>query len=344
MNKRTELVTYLVLTFGLTYIIQYIGLSKGDLINGGYLGGMTPEMTVALQFAMYIPALVAITMNTLVQKKGLYVGKARWFINYYLLLVAEMTISFISVTILGLHQSNPAILPIIGSITGITGILGTVLLFALNSKPAWRDDLTKAKLNLGNLKHYLLYAGLLAVFLTVGAYIDLYAGLGTDPGTDISTLLMGAINALLLSPILGLTTGVFGEEYGWRIYLQDLLTEQYGRPIGGLVLGVIWGLWHAPVVLMGWTYPGYGIIGVVVFTVFTTIIGGLLSHATFVSGTVWVTSYIHAVNNAYGNFTLNLVAFHDPVFNFRLGIYGLVILSIIVLGFILRNKKLWGLD
>jgi len=341
MNKRTELVAYLVVTFGLTYLIQYIGLNKGELINGGYLGGLTPEMTVAFQFAMYIPALVAIIMNTLVQKKGLYVGKVRWFINYYLLLVAEMTVSFIAVTILGLHESNPVLLQIVGSITGLTGILGTVLLLALNIKPAWRADLAKAKLNLGNIKHYILFAGLLAVFLTVGAYIDLYAGLGTDPGTDINTLLFGAINALLLSPILGLTTGVFGEEYGWRIYLQDLLTEQYGKPLGVLILGVIWGLWHAPVVLMGWTYPGYGIIGVVVFTVFTTIIGGLLSHATFVSGTVWVTSYIHAVNNAYGNFTLNLVAFHDPVYNFRLGIYGLAILSVIVLYIINRRKDLW---
>jgi len=341
VSKRYELTTFLVPTFGLTYLIQYYALTKGDIMNGGYQGGLTPELTVAFQLVMYIPALVAIVLNRFVIKKDLYSGKAVWFINYYLLLTAEMLISFIAITVLGLHTTNPIILPIIGSVTALTGLTGTILLFALNLKPKWRTDLGKAKLSLGNIRHYLVYGGFLALFLTIGAILDQYTGLGYNPNTDPTTLITGAFNALILAPVLGLTTGVFGEEYGWRIYLQDLLVERYGKRYGVGLLGIIWGLWHAPVVLAGWTYPGYGFTGLLVFIVFATILGTLLSHATFASGTVWVAAFVHAINNGYGNFTLNLVTFYDPVYNFRLGIYGLSILAVLIFGIILSEKKLW---
>lgn len=341
MSKCRELALFLTLTFGITYLVQYTGLAKGDILNGGYLGSLPPELTVAFQLAMYIPALVAIVLNRFVVKRDLYTGKAMWFINYYLLLTTEMFLSFMAVTILGLHNTNPIILPIIGSVTAITGLTGTILLFALNLKPKWRTDLVKAKLSLGNIRHYLVYGGFLALFLTIGAILDQYTGLGYNPNIDHTSLLTGAFNALLLAPVLGLTTGVFGEEYGWRIYLQDLLVERYGKRFGVGLLGIIWGLWHAPVVLAGWTYPGYGFTGLLVFIVFATIVGALLSHGTFASGTVWVAAFVHAINNGYGNFTLNLVTFYDPVYNFRLGIYGLSVLAVLIFGIILFEKKLW---
>jgi membrane protease YdiL (CAAX protease family) len=343
MNRGKELLVFLGLTFALTYIIQYIGLSKGELLNGGYSGSLTPEIRVALQFAMYIPALVAIVMNRFIQQKDIYKGKAKWIINYYLILSVEIAVAFILVTILGVHNSNPFLLRVLNILTSLTGIIGTILLISLNSKEEWRSDLERAKLHIGDIKLYLIYPSILVGFFTFGAYIDLYLGLGTDPHIDSNILFIGAINALLLSPILGLTTGVFGEEYGWRIYLQDLLTQRFGKLRGVVILGIIWGLWHAPVVLAGWTYPGYGFMGVVIFTVMATLIGAFLSYSTFVSGTVWLSAYLHAVNNAYGNYSINLVNFYDPVNNFRFGIYGIPFLVILVSIVIFGNRRLWGL-
>ena len=343
MNRDRELTIFLVVTFGLTYLVEFIALRKEGILDGGYLNSLRPELMVAFQLAMFIPALIAI-ISQLILKRGLYQGKARWFINYYFIITAEMALSFVAVTVLGLHETNPSILPLIGSITAITGVLGTVLIFALHGKPQWRKDLEKAKLNFGSVRNYVVYGGFLVVFLTVGSFIDLYTGLGYDPGTDINSLTLGAINTVILSPILGLTTGVFGEEYGWRIYLQGLLTSRFGKVKGVILLGVTWGLWHAPVVLAGWTYPGYGVVGLVVFTLFTTILGTLLSHGTMVSGTVWVAAYLHAINNGYGNYTVNLVTFNDPVFNFRLGIYGLMILAICTVLLVIRNKRLWEIS
>ena len=99
MNKKTELVSYLILTFGITYIIQYIGLLNGEILNGGYQIGLTPELQTALGFVMFIPALVAITINRFIIRRDTYKGKAVWFTNYYLLLTAEFLIGFISITV-----------------------------------------------------------------------------------------------------------------------------------------------------------------------------------------------------------------------------------------------------
>lgn len=38
----------------------------------------------------------------------------------------------------------------------------------------------------------------------------------------------------------------FGEEYGWRYYLQPVLQKRFGLRAGVIVLGVVWELWHIP--------------------------------------------------------------------------------------------------
>ena len=341
MNKKTELVCFLALTIGISYVIQYMGLLKGGILSGGYQVGMTPELQLALGFVMFIPALAAIVMNRFIVKRDVYKGKSVWLINYYLLISAEFFAGFIAITLLGLHNVYPSVLTAFGIATSITSLLGTLLLIALNSKEKWRKDLEYAKLQIGGIKQYLLYGMLLVAFLSLGTYLDLFTGLGVAIGADFNAILLGAFNTIILGPLVGITTGVFGEEYGWRIYLQDLLTELYGKPVGILLVGIVWGLWHAPVVFCGWTYPGYGAFGVLMFVIFTTVSGFYLSHATFESGNVWVTAYLHAVINGFSNLTITLVTINDSVLNFRLGIYGLAILGVIVLGLIMRKRSLW---
>ncbi|MBT7069590.1 MAG: CPBP family intramembrane metalloprotease, partial [Anaerolineae bacterium] len=66
---------------------------------------------------------------------------------------------------------------------------------------------------------------------------------------DIPTYLVaGFLNTTIIGPLLGLVIA-FGEEYGWRGYLQGELVK-LGRVKGVLWVGVIWGVWHAPAVAM----------------------------------------------------------------------------------------------
>lgn len=94
---------------------------------------------------------------------------------------------------------------------------------------------------------------------------------GQDIGMDPGML-------LVIQLAVGLPVGIafntlflmISEELGWRGWLQPRLMGLGFWPMC-LVTGLLWGLWHAPVVLMGYNYPGLGWTGVAVMTVFTTL-------------------------------------------------------------------------
>lgn len=107
------------------------------------------------------------------------------------------------------------------------------------------------------------------------------------------------VQGILLSPIIN-SFFTFGEEFGWRGYLQPKL-----MPLGGraamLLMGVIWGVWHAPVIAMGHNYgfgypgaPWTGVLGMIWFTIVT---GTLLGWASLRAESVWPAVLGHAALN-----------------------------------------------
>lgn len=95
------------------------------------------------------------------------------------------------------------------------------------------------------------------------------------------------LQALLLIPF------TFGEEYGWRGYLLPQLLP-LGQWPALIITGVVWGLWHAPLLLIGWNYPKHHLLGVVLFTIALTIIGTLIGWTRLATGSVWPTVIAHA--------------------------------------------------
>ena len=121
-------------------------------------------------------------------------------------------------------------------------------------------------------------------------------------------LLVNTLQALLLAPILN-ALFCFGEEFGWRAYLLPKLLP-LGTRKAVLVSGVIWGLWHAPVIAMGHNYgldyPGFPWLGILMMIWFCVTLGTILSWLTLKEGSVWPAVIGHGAIN--GIAALGLVA------------------------------------
>jgi membrane protease YdiL (CAAX protease family) len=110
------------------------------------------------------------------------------------------------------------------------------------------------------------------------------------------------MQAILIAPLInGLAT--LGEEFGWRAYLLPKLLPLGARKTM-LILGIIWGVWHWPLILMGYeygqNYPGAPWLGPLVFVWFTFMFGTFLAWLTLKARSVWPAVIGHASMNAIG--------------------------------------------
>ncbi|WP_202593763.1 CPBP family intramembrane glutamic endopeptidase [Halolamina rubra] len=132
-------------------------------------------------------------------------------------------------------------------------------------------------------------------------------GVGVDPW------LLAAIQivaALTVAPIInGLFA--FGEEFGWRAYLLPKLSP-LGRRRAIVLTGAIWGVWHWPVIAMGYNYgfdyPGFPWTGMLAFLAFTVGAGTFLAVLTEREGSVWPASVGHGAINAVAGISVLFVA------------------------------------
>lgn len=96
-------------------------------------------------------------------------------------------------------------------------------------------------------------------------------------------LLIQTVQAFLLAPILNFVT-CFGEEWGWRGYLLPKMKNLLPTVPMLLVTGIIWGLWHAPLTIIGHNYGlgywGFPFTGIAMMCVFCTVLGIFLSYVT----------------------------------------------------------------
>ncbi len=89
-----------------------------------------------------------------------------------------------------------------------------------------------------------------------------------------------------------------GEEIGWRGWLLPKLMP-LGTRWAVLISGVIWGLWHAPLILLGYNYPtAPGWLGLVCMTAMCIPVGAVLAWMRLRSGSVWPAALGHGAFNA----------------------------------------------
>jgi membrane protease YdiL (CAAX protease family) len=180
-------------------------------------------------------------------------------------------------------------------------------------------------------KRYYLWAWLLPPAATLGSML-LTVGFGVarfDPdltwlrehgekaGTSLPVpawVFVGAeaLMGLTLGPLFNMLFTV-GEEIGWRGFLlPGLLRAEFGQWSALLLSGAIWGLWHAPVILLlGHNYPDHPYLGVLLNTACFTLLGVIFGWLQLASGSVWVPTLAHASCNAIAGIPFLLLTKFD---------------------------------
>jgi hypothetical protein len=243
---RKGIISFLAITFGITYAIE------GALILAGLRLTGAPPLYGQLVLAglMWVPSVATVITIKWITHEGfaitnLHIGSWRPY------LISALVV--------------PACFIIVYALTWLLGL----------GKPDWE---------LANLRAFMTSTG------------------AETPTMPSSTLVLPAV--FLASFFLGPTiNGVFGfgEEFGWRGYLLPKLMP-LGKLKAYIVLGVIWGLWHAPLVLIGFNYPGHPLLGIVGMMVMTTTIGIYINEMALRNRSSILAGWIHGAFNgqAYG--------------------------------------------
>ena len=183
------------------------------------------------------------------------------------------------------------------------GVVLTRLVTREGFKNAWLKPRIK-----GNIKTYLLawfgpailtFAGMAVYFLFFPNNLDLSFSYFTATleatGAPLETLpmpigmlmLVQCVQALFLAPVMNFFT-CFGEEWGWRGYLLPKMKNLLPTIPMLLINGIIWGLWHAPMTIIGHNYGigywGFPFTGIAMMCVFCTVLSIFLSYVTLKTG------------------------------------------------------------
>jgi uncharacterized protein len=330
---------FLGLNFGLTWLLDLAIFLRGGLAK--------PGIVSALQLQMLLPAFSAIILglfffpeSPLYHKRS--AGRGSWFYYYFLLLTLVFAAGSVITWLSPAQSANP----LLSSIPLILAFLGLLILIVLRLV-AGGEAMARVGLSWGKGRDYLLLGAVVVAWYALQTVLNGVTGLGSTQLVPLPTpvgfnptlfLMVGALQSVVIAPVLAIVI-TFGEEYGWRGYLQSELIKM-GRVRGVLLLGVIWGAWHWPLILMGYNYPGHPLIGVLLMTLYVTGLGIFLGYAVLKSGSVLLAAFLHGLNNQVLAFLI-AIGFkpNDYAFSFVIGIYACVMLAIAAI--LLLRDPIW---
>lgn len=137
--------------------------------------------------------------------------------------------------------------------------------------------------------------------------------------TLFSGLMSGAtINALF----------AFGEEVAWRGFLARELSG-LGFWKKSLLIGALWGVWHAPIILMGHNYPDHPVAGVFMMIAFCMLLSPIFMYVREKSGSVIVAAVAHGTMNAVAGLSLVLLTNYNDLLCGLCGVAGFAVLAVV---------------
>ena len=160
-------------------------------------------------------------------------------------------------------------------------------------------------------------------------------------------LLQNGLFAVILAPAINMFPAL-GEEVGWRGYMMPRLKERFGLLNGRLLGGVVWGVWHWPLMLLvgyeyGTNYLGAPVLGLVVWCVVCFALNTLLDLLYEKTGCIWVPAIAHGAFNAIAALPQVLITPADAYYNvlgpMPIGLISVLPMLAVAVGLTLHQMK-----
>lgn len=133
-------------------------------------------------------------------------------------------------------------------------------------------------------------------------------------------LLQGVLMGITINAVFG-----FGEELGWRGLLQ-LEFAPLGFWKSSALIGLIWGVWHAPIIIQGYNYPQHPVAGVFMMTAWTILLSPIFSYVRLKARSVIAAAIIHGSLNATAGLSLMVIEGGNDLTVGLTGLAGFIVL------------------
>ncbi len=286
--ERKQLVIYLIVAYGVTYVMglfMWYGNAKGI------------DVSAFPNAQMMYPAAGVMLAYLLTRREDVRMPK--WFFRIFLVLTAVM----IAISIVSVMVPYEISLPGAGGIS--LWLLMIQYVIMIGSVVCWIFYFAagKEKRAAYGLKWNNSKSSLFCILLFMALYImrNVLAYLFAGQLEYFAVIILGNpytwINMfVILINLLFVFTAFFGEEYGWRYYLQPLMQKKFGARGGVLLLGVVWGLWHLPVDFFYYS-PETGLAAAAAQQITCITLGIFFAYAYRKTDNIWVPVILHFLNN-----------------------------------------------
>lgn len=278
-REKKQLKIFVIINFGMTVLM-------GILMGFSYHMGNDVTAFPSVQMMYPAAGVILALILTLEKEKKL---PMKFFITY--LVTAVITVL---ITILGVIVPNMIWYLIENYVFIVGSVLSWIML--LCEKKDVRDSFglrfgghNPGKSLLMMLLFLALYLiRLVIASLTDGSTSDILA-IFAEPATWV-TMVVLVINFYLSFIVF------FGEEYGWRFFLQPFLQKRFGLKGGVILLGVIWGLWHLPINVFYYS-PDTWLQSILIHQITCITFSVFFGYAYGKTENLWVPIVIHYINN-----------------------------------------------
>ena len=132
-------------------------------------------------------------------------------------------------------------------------------------------------------------------------------------------VISSCVASLTYAPWLNMLFAI-GEEAGWRGVLYPALKSRWGTLKGRIAGGIIWGVWHWPIMLLagyeyGTSYWGAPVTGPLLFCLIAASMGILLDFFYEKTNCIWIPALCHGAINAFAGVP---TIFLNPAYGDRL--------------------------